>query len=477
MEYNTKPMTSASNLYTLWLLPVLLCCLTGCRGERPATNQETADNLPNIVLVVADDLGYGSLGVYGSEAIHTPNLDKVAAKGCRFEAFYVSSPVCSPSRASILSGMQPWEVNVPKVLMQHRKGQQEGISTSIPLMPALLKQQNYQSCLIGKWHLGYEAATSPLALGFDEFTGFIGGRIDYNTYRGPDGIAGLLKNGQAVEEGGVHLTQKLTTEAVEFVTAYDLPNPYFLMLAYANPHEPYILPEGHPVNEQSDPAAKYQQMVALLDEQIGALLNVIWEKDPNTLFVFLSDHGAPSGVSGNGLLGGGKGLLLEGGLRVPAIMYWPGKIEGGLNINEPHTVFDLYQTLLSAASCTPHAASGGAPVFDFDASTMSTKFVKTEDTRLLYWDFVGTKAIRQGKYKAVFVPPKTNFLRASHYRDQAAPKVPEAVMHQFQGYYPLLFDLEADPAESRNLVLEDTDRAKALFDLALSQQWPGINEE
>ncbi|MEQ8705793.1 MAG: sulfatase-like hydrolase/transferase [Phaeodactylibacter sp.] len=444
--------------------------LGGCGEEHSPSEQKEKNNLPNIVLVVADDLGYGALGAYGSKAINTPNLDKVAAQGSKLTQFYVSSPVCSPSRASILSGMQPWEVNVPKVLMQHRKSRQEGISTKIPLLPTLLKQQNYQSCLIGKWHLGYEAATSPLALGFDEFTGFIGGRIDYNTYHSSNGIVGLLKNGQPVEADGVHLTQRLTTEAVEYVTAYDLPNPYFLMLAYANPHKPYILPEGNPVNEQSSPIVKYQQMVALLDEQIGALLNVIWEKDPNTLFVFISDHGAPSGVSSNGSLSGGKGLLLEGGLRVPAIMYWPGKIEGGLNVDEPHTVFDLFQTLLSAASCRPNSASGGIPIFDFNASTSGTKFTETEDPRLLYWDFGGTKAIRKGRYKAVFIPRQTNSIRAAYYLNQAEPKVPEALMHQFQGYYPLLFDLEADPEESRNLVLEDTDRAKAMFELMLSQQ-------
>ena len=461
---------SESNYDILWLLPVLLFGFTGCEGEGTAVNGVTEADLPNIVLVVADDLGYGALGVYGSETINTPNLDQLAVKGSRFEEFYVSSPVCSPSRASILSGMQPWEVNVPKVLMYHKKDWQKGISSDIPLLPTLLKQQNYASCLIGKWHLGYEEEASPLALGFDEFTGFIGGRINYDTYRNGDGAIGLLKNGQPVKADGIHLTQKLTTEAIKFVTAYDSPDPYFLMLAYATPHKPYILPEGYPVDEKSGPAAKYQQMVALLDTQIGILLDAIYEKAPNTIFVFISDNGAPGDVGGNSLISGGKGLLLEGGIRVPAIMYWPGKIEGGLVVSQPHTVLDMYQTLLSAASCRPHYEAGGAPIFDFNAATAGTKLAEISNNRLLYWSFDGVKAVRRGSYKAVFISPVESGLRARNYFDQAEPKVPEAVMHQFQGYYPLLFDLEADPTESRNLVLEDSDRAKAMFDLIVSQQ-------
>lgn len=311
---------------------------------------------PNIVLIMADDLGYGSLGCYGNTEVKTPNLDRLAASGMRFTDFHSNGALCSPTRAALMTGRyQQRCVEVPDeelspVFREQRKANPVqrwawGISTNEATLPVLLKQAGYRTALIGKWHLGYDAKFHPMNYGFDEFRGFVGGNVDNHTHVAGYGTQELdWWNGREIENEAGYSTDLLTKCATDFI-ARNKGAPFFLYLAHGAVHTPLQLRE--PAKRMS-PAETYRQVIHVLDESVGAVMKVLREHqlETNSLVIFCSDNGpaAPQGFAANGKLRGKKNTLFEGGHRVPFIASWPGTIPSGTTSDATTMSMDLLPT-------------------------------------------------------------------------------------------------------------------------------------
>ena len=313
---------------------------------------------PNIVLIIADDLGYGDLGCFGCKDIPTPNLDSLARDGVRFTDAHAYN-VCSPTRASLLTGRYAERVGISTVLMGGSRPE-FGSATTLAKM---LHDAGYATGLIGKWHLGYDGNVIPTKMGFDEFFGHLGGKIDYfqHTDSTQKGKHDLWEGEQEVFRQG-YSTDLFTDRARRFIREH-ADKPFYLQLAYNAPHYPtskgvYQAPEaylkrfgitGSPDNTRGG----YAAMVNCLDDGIGQVLAELklQKLDTNTLVLFLSDNGGEACAS-NAPLSGGKHTNKEGGIRVPWLARWPGVIPaGGVRKDVVH-VMDLAPTLL-AATGTP----------------------------------------------------------------------------------------------------------------------------
>jgi len=287
---------------------------------------------PNIVFILADDLGYGDLGCYGSN-IPTPNLDAMAADGIRFDYFYSASAVCSPSRAALLTGHYPVRAGVPNVLMPETPG---GLSLAETTIAQALKPLNYSTMCIGKWHLGNQAGYMPTDRGFDSFYG-----VPYSNDLSP---LPLIFNGQTIEQPATQetLTIRFTRQAVNYINNSN-GTPFFLYLAYTAPHVP-LAPSSN-FSGQSG-LGKYGDVVAELDWGVGQVLAALKANglDSNTLVMFTSDNG-PWYQGSAGKLRGRKGETYEGGLREPFIARWPGRIPKGVTTPAFATMMDVFPTI------------------------------------------------------------------------------------------------------------------------------------
>jgi arylsulfatase A len=324
----------------------------------PPAVAETAKR-PNIILIMADDLGYGSLGCYGSKEVETPNIDRIAAGGVRLTDFHSNGAMCSPTRAALMTGRYQqrcaWVADemLSPMSRAHRKENPAqrwawGISPNEVTLPALLRQAGYRTGLIGKWHLGYDFAFHPMNYGFDEFRGHVGGNVDYHTHVAGYGSKELdwWKDKTIRNEPG-YTTDLLAGYATDFIER-NRAKPFYLCIAHGAPHDPW---QGRDPDNKKSPAETYKEMIAVLDEAVGAVIETLRENDleKNTLVIFTSDNGpaAPRGFPANGLLQGRKGSMLEGGHRVPFIASWPGVIAGARTSGEDGFPADI------------HAARGG----------------------------------------------------------------------------------------------------------------------
>lgn len=335
---------------------------------------------PNIVWIVADDLGYGDLGCYGAKDIPTPHLDALARDGLRSTRFY-AMPVCSPTRASLLTGLSPRAAGVETALMGGG-----GLRGGVPTMPAWLRDRGYRTALVGKWHLGYTGASLPNAQGFDAFFGHLGGKIHY--YKHTDELNGqehpdLWENDQPVDRPGMYATDLFTDRACAFVREQG-ERPYFLMLAYNAPHyargrkpgetygpEHYLQapPEWlrRTARDPVHPTMRelYAAVVAAMDDGIGRVLGAVDESGARdrTLVVFLSDNGADTGHGGSsGSLSGHKAELSEGGIRAAMMARWPGRLPSGGVLDSAADVRDLWPTCAALAGLPPPAGVEGVDV-------------------------------------------------------------------------------------------------------------------
>lgn len=324
------------------------------------------NDLPNIVLILTDDLGYNDVGFNGSTEIMTPNIDSIAKNGVLFTDGYVSYPVCGPSRAGLMTGRYQDTFGFGKNPLFAPKDPNMGLTLSEQTMADMLKLSNYTTLAVGKWHLGAHESLRPMKRGFDHFFGFLTGGHRFfpeewtladETKVKNQGAAyrtKLLRDDERVEEKE-YLTDALSRESVDFIDK-NSDKPFFIYLAYNAPHGPlqatqeYLDRYDH-IEENS--RKTYAAMVSAVDDGVGDIISKLKEKGiyDNTIIYFLSDNGGRlRGDSDNGELRGKKGNLFEGGIRVPFAMQWPKEIEGGQVFKKPIISLDIFATLKEITS-------------------------------------------------------------------------------------------------------------------------------
>jgi len=382
-------------------------------------------NKPNLVIIYCDDLGYGDLGCYGSETAQTPHLDQLAAEGVRFTNWYSNSPVCSPSRAALLTGRYPLHAGVGNILGGKRNAA-AGLPASEVTLAKALQDNGYQTALYGKWHLGTTAETSPNGHGFADFAGFKAGCIDYYSHifywdqaGGVNPLHDLWENEQEVWENGRYMTELITEKSVQFIDRQaGQKEPFFLMAAYNAPHYPMHAPKvymdrfAHLPWDRQVMAA----MIAAVDDGVGEIVEALKRAGcyENTLIFFSSDNG-PSPESRNWLdgtedayYGGSKGIfrghkfsLFEGGIREPAILSWPGQLAGGREVDEVAQMIDLMPTFLELA--TIPCGEGRMADVKLDGVSLKAMLINGQPSphRQAFWEYNEQLAVREGDWKLV----------------------------------------------------------------------------
>ncbi|HON90907.1 MAG TPA: sulfatase-like hydrolase/transferase [Sedimentisphaerales bacterium] len=355
------------------------------------TRGNTAGPKPNILVILVDDLGYGDLSCYGAKDLKSPNIDRLVASGMRIDPFYANCPVCSPTRASLLSGRYPDLVGVPGVIRTNIRDNWGHLSWQAILLPVMLRRAGYHTALVGKWHLGLTSPDTPNERGFDHFHGFLGDMMDdYYDHR-RHGINYMRLNENQIDPEG-HATDLFTEWAIDYLrqrAGNATQQPFFLYLAYNAPHTP-IQPTQEWVEKVrqrepgiSDRRAKLVALIEHMDAGIGKVMEALQETglSENTLVIFTSDNGGQLDVgASNGSLRAGKGDLYEGGIREPMCAVWPGRIEPGLRSDRVALTMDIFPTVCEAA---------GVPIdHEIDGvSFLATLLGKQQpaDQRTLFW--------------------------------------------------------------------------------------------
>jgi arylsulfatase A len=405
---------------------------------------EASRRPPNVVLIFCDDLGYGDLGCYGSR-IPTPNIDRLAAQGMRFTDFYVGQAVCSASRAALLTGCYPGRVGIQGAL---GPGSKTGLSAAENTIAELLKTRAYSTAIVGKWHLGDSPAFLPTRHGFDEWLG-----LPYSNDMWPHHPTARqypdlpLFDGERVAEKmpeQARLTRRYTQRSVDFIRR-NRDRPFFLYLAHSMPHVP-IFPSPEFAGRTG--LGSYADVIHEIDASVGTVMQTLKEErlDRETLVIFTSDNG-PWSVYGDhagstGGLRGTKGTSFEGGMRVPAIFRWPGKIPSGAVCREVAGTIDILPTLARVAG----ASIPATPVID--GGDLSPLLFEERDARsprraqFMYW---GTHldAVRAGRWKLHFPHPHLVLEKPG------SGGWPGVLRNGQIGLS--LYDLSTDPTESRNV--------------------------
>lgn len=353
---------------------------------------------------MTDDLGYADLSCYGRKDYATPNLDRLATEGMRFTHAYSGGPMCTPTRVSFMTGRYPARLSLGLIepLEWSAKDSTIGLTPTIPSIATLLKKVGYHTALIGKWHLGFKPEFSPRKNGFDEFFGFHGGGIDYVSHSGPRKIPDLYQDETAVVLEG-YSTDIFSDKAIDFLKRkHD--KPFFLSLQYNAPHWPWQGPTDPAYHDTMRLQAGgtpeiYAGIIKSLDDNVGRLMAVLEETglSKNTVLIFVSDNGGEK-FSDMGPLSGKKMLLWEGGIRVPAIVRWPGKIKAGLVTTQPIITMDWTATILALAD----AKQDKKLPMDGENLIPFLTGKKNEFERIFYWRVHQRnqqKALRDGKWK------------------------------------------------------------------------------
>jgi len=425
--------------YMFLLLPVLLMVLL------PAAIVGAAEDKPNIIFIMADDLGNADLGYRGSD-IRTPNIDKLANEGVRLENFH-GMPVCTPSRAALMTGRYPMRYGLQTLVIF--PSHSYGLPTDERTLPQALKEAGYRTLMVGKWHLGHaDRKYWPQNRGFDYFYGNLVGEVDYFA-KSRGGVVDWQRNGKFFTEKGYYTTL-IGDEAVRLIHQQDKDKPFFLYFASLAPHAPYQATKADQDRYAStiqDPTRRtYAAMITSLDDQVGRIVAALEKRGlrENTLIIFSSDNGGPrsavvasgahskeeraaGGVkqeslpANNGILRGGKGSLYEGGVRTPTIFNWPARLKPYV-VNEPLHMVDIMPTALAlaGAKASPDKPLDGKDIW---ATVAEGKPSPHDDILVNVEAFRG--AIIKGKWKLVkiaLLPGKTE-----------------------------LFDLAADPGEKNDV--------------------------
>lgn len=413
--------------------------LTGQSGLDPD------ERPPNLVIIMADDLGYRDLSCYGCIDFQTPHIDDLAAAGVRCTNGYVSHPYCSPSRAGLVSGRYQQRFGHEHNPPYREDDDQIGIDPATRLLPNIMRESGYVTGLIGKWHLGAGEPFRPVTRGFSEFYGFLGGGHDYfrvdpggSEYTGP-----IWRDDAPTDDRLSYLTDDLTSEAEAFIDRH-ADDPFCLLLMYNAPHAPDQVTDAYRsmVEDIEHPQRKrYAALVRGVDEGVGRVRAKLGEKglSERTLLVLLSDNGGRRSVADNRPLRGNKGWLHEGGVRVPFILARPGTLPAGATYEHPVIALDLLPTAMTAAGITLPADLDGLDLMPFLTGGNDRPPHET-----LYWRVSGGAgyALRRGNFKLV---------------------------HDIAMNEPALYDLTSDPGEDHDLAHERPELVSQL--LSQYERW------
>ncbi len=318
----------------------------------------TRGRKPNIVVILVDDLGFGDLSSYGATDLKSPHIDRLMSRGMRFHRFYANCPVCSPTRAALLSGRYPDLVGVPGVIRTHIRNNWGFLAPHATLLPTMLKRAGYHSAIVGKWHLGMHSPSTPTERGFDHFHGFLGDMMDDYYHHRRHGINYMRLGDTEIDPEG-HATDLFSQWAIDYLRGRaKQEQPFFLYLAYNAPHTP-IQPPAEWLEKVkrrepgiSDRRARLVALIEHMDAGIGKVVDAIESLgiSDDTLIVFTSDNGGQLNVGGNnGALRAGKQDMYEGGIREPMCAVWPGKIAPGSRSNRLAMTMDIFPTACELA--------------------------------------------------------------------------------------------------------------------------------
>lgn len=418
-------------ILVLMAMPVLQFC-------HPAEQSEDKTNKPNIVFIFADDLGYGDLSCFGATKIKTPNLDKLAVNGIKFTSFYSASPVCSPSRAALMTGRYPVRMGIHHVFFPESW---TGLPVEEITMADKLRKAGYATGIVGKWHLGHHKQFLPLQRGFDEYFG-----IPYSN----DMEAVVYLRGNEVVNDKVDQSQMVKTytrEALDFIERHK-DEPFFLYFPHNMPHVPVYASENFRGKSEY---GLYGDVVEEIDWSTGEIIKKLRELkiEDNTIIVFSSDNGPWLKMCEMGGLAGilreGKGTTFEGGMRVPTVMQWKARVKGGQVINEMATMMDWFPTFMSILG---EDMPPDRPVDGKDISPLIFGTGPREGEDFAYWSLGKLMAFRSGDWKIKL--PRGEIKGRYTYPGEPA-------------HDTLLFNLEDDPGERNNLAEEYPEKVNELI--------------
>ena len=375
----------------------------GCSMADDGGRSKSPDR-PNIILIMADDLGYGDISCYGSTKINTPNIDALARGGMKFTDYHSNCPVCSPTRAALLTGRYQQRAGIEGVVYAKGPARQTGLALEETTFAEVLKTRGYATGIFGKWHLGYNVEFNPARQGFDEFRGYVSGNVDYHSHIDGAGFDDWWKNLEKVPEEG-YCTDLITKHGIDFIERHK-DEPFCLYLPHESVHSPYQgrndpperLPDGKKGKKArgEEIARAYKEMVEVMDEGIGKIVETVRRLglERKTFIFFCSDNGATRNGS-NGALAGYKGSLWEGGHRVPAVAYWPGRIKPGTVTSQITLGMDMFPTMISIAGAKLPA---GLNLDGVDLLGMLLEDRKLPE-RTLFWRYRKERAVRKGPWK------------------------------------------------------------------------------
>jgi len=417
-------MYSLTNYYSkkcVLLLSLTLFVYSNVQSQRP-----------NIIYIMADDLGYGDLGSYGRKDYTTPNLDKLASQGVKFMNAYAGAPMCTPTRTTYMTGRYAARTPVGLYEPLVPKDSLHGLTPDYTSIATLMKKAGYSTHLVGKWHLGFLPEMSPTKNGFDEFFGYHSGTTDYVSHTNPTGQPDLYENEKPVIKEG-YMTDILMEKTIAILQRQHS-KPFFISLMFNAPHWPWQAPGDKPYPlgrekwEQGGSPEKFAAMVKSIDDAVGNILKVLDEEklSRNTVVIFTSDNGGEK-FSNMGVYQKLKFHLWEGGIRTAALVRWPGKIPASSVTQQVAITMDWTATILALAKAKPDKKF---PLDGIDLMPVCRAMQKPV-TRILYWRVTQRnqqKAIRDGAWK--------------YLKDE-------------QGEY--LFNLEEDPGEKNDFKQKETE--------------------
>lgn len=431
-----------NQIHSYLTLPLLLLA---CANAESAGNEQQR---PNIIIIMADDLGYGDIGCYGSKKIRTPNLDRLAKRGLRLTDFHSSGAVCSPTRCGLMTGRYQQRAGIPAVVSVKHK--HIGMDPSEVTFAEVFKRAGYRTAMFGKWHLGYQKKYNPIHQGFDEFRGYVSGNVDFFSHVDQSGAFDWWIQEDLKDEPG-YTTHLITRHAVDFIQR-SKDKPFCLYLAHEAPHYPYQGPNdaaertvGGKFKVQGarkDIDKAYREMVEEMDKGVGEVVDALKKSglEENTLIWFFSDNGANQ-KGDNGGLKGFKGSVWEGGHRVPSIACWPGKIPAGTQSDQLAITLDVFPTVVGITGIK----DSGIPRLDgVDLSQLLSNPNQsgTDPTlreRKLFWGHARQRAMRDGHWKLV---ANAKGLRQA----------------------PQLFNLKNDVSEQNDLSNSQPDRVQSMLE-------------